>query len=237
MDPHRQSESLYRLPTYTHSAAQGVFLTALVPGAGRGAPVALLAAVVPLALPSLLGLYLAALAPVYPPLAFTRWSARYEGFAALAPAIAAGRRVLRQPGADARRDPRGNCRSPGRLARDRRHPRFEPLGCASGSCRDGAADARAGRRARGLGRGTATSPGKPVGRRRPADGRFRRTPETGAGAGTSIGSGIGTGTGSGRLVRGSRRDPRPSRRRIDRCLRGAGAGRRWAGGAPGGCGA
>src|ERR1700688_5278379 len=30
MDPHHQPESLYRLPTYTHSAAQGVFLTGLV---------------------------------------------------------------------------------------------------------------------------------------------------------------------------------------------------------------
>lgn len=30
MDPHRQGETLYRLPTYTHSAAQGVFLTGLV---------------------------------------------------------------------------------------------------------------------------------------------------------------------------------------------------------------
>lgn len=167
MDPQRQPESLYRLPTYTHSAAQGVFLTGLLAagldvlvsallagswvarrwgylprlgaawirlpeyprpgvlavaglatggllvagamagmgrgdgeagsgrGAGsRGAGLALLAAVAPVALPCLVGLYLAALAPVYPPLAFTRWSGRYEGFAALAPAIAAGRAVL-----------------------------------------------------------------------------------------------------------------------------------------------
>jgi type IV secretion system protein VirD4 len=162
MDPHHQTESLYRLPTYTHSAAQGVFLTALVAagldvlvsallagswvarrwgylprlgapwirlpeyprpgvlaaaglatgalllagamtrrgrddggaGSGRGAGLALLTAVAPLALPCVVGLYLVALAPVYPPLAFTRWSGRYEGFAALAPAIAAGRVVL-----------------------------------------------------------------------------------------------------------------------------------------------
>jgi type IV secretion system protein VirD4 len=162
MDPQHQTESLYRLPTYTHSAAQGVFLTALVAagldvlvsallagswvarrwgylprlgapwirlpeyprpgvlaaaglatgalllagamarrgrgdggaGSGRGAGLALLTAVAPLALPCVVGLYLVALAPVYPPLAFTRWSGRYEGFAALAPAIAAGRVVL-----------------------------------------------------------------------------------------------------------------------------------------------
>jgi type IV secretion system protein VirD4 len=162
MDPHRQPESLYRLPTYTHSAAQGVFLMGLVAagldvlvsallagswvarrwgylprlgapwirlpeyprpgvlaaaglatgalllagamarrgrgdggaGSGRGAGLALLTAVAPVALPCVVGLYLVALAPVYPPLAFTRWSGRYEGFAALAPAIAAGRVVL-----------------------------------------------------------------------------------------------------------------------------------------------
>ena len=162
MDPNRQPESLYSLPTYTHSAAQGVFLTALVAagldvlasavlagswvarrwgylprlgapwirwpeyprpgvlavaalttggllvagaltwrgrgdgegGRRRGGAVALWTAVAPVALPCLLGLWLAALAPVYPPLAFTRWSARYERFAALAPAIAAGRAVL-----------------------------------------------------------------------------------------------------------------------------------------------
>src|SRR6202166_943195 len=162
MDPHHQPESLYRLPTYTHSAAQGVFLTGLVAagldvlvsallagswvagrwgylprlgapwirlpeyprpgvlaaaglatgalllagamarrgrgdggaGSGRGAGLALLTAVAPVALPCVVGLYLVALAPVYPPLAFTRWSGRYEGFAALAPAITAGRVVL-----------------------------------------------------------------------------------------------------------------------------------------------
>lgn len=43
MDPHRQSETLYTLPTYTHSGAQGIFLVALV-GAGLDVGAALLAA-------------------------------------------------------------------------------------------------------------------------------------------------------------------------------------------------
>jgi type IV secretion system protein VirD4 len=162
MEPDRAAETLYRLPTYTHSGAQGVWLTALLAGtldvavssalagsylarrwdylAGLGAPwvrgaaypqrgalalaglgtgalllagalaatgrprggarlggarsAGVLLAAASLALPGLLALYLAALAPVYSPLAFARWAVRYGREPALAPGIAAARLVL-----------------------------------------------------------------------------------------------------------------------------------------------
>jgi type IV secretion system protein VirD4 len=162
MEPDPATETLYRLPTYTHSGAQGVWLTALLAGAldlaassalagsylarrwdylaGLGAPwlrgaaypqrgalalaalgtgalllagalaatgrrrdgaraagarsAGALLAAAPLALPGLLALYMAALAPVYSPLAFARWAVRYGREPALAPGIAAARLVL-----------------------------------------------------------------------------------------------------------------------------------------------
>ena len=163
MDPKHHSESLYHLPTYSHSAAQGIFLRALLatgldillssllaasylarrwawpphlgapwvrfasypqprllaaaalstgalllaaalaipirhPHARTPAPrsrwISLLVAALPLVLPALAALYLFALLPVYPPLAFTRWSARYGAVPQLAAGVAHARFAL-----------------------------------------------------------------------------------------------------------------------------------------------
>jgi hypothetical protein len=56
----------------------------------RGGMSSALIAGMPLLLPCLAATYLAALAPVYAPLSFVRWSSRYEQAAALAPAPPGG---------------------------------------------------------------------------------------------------------------------------------------------------
>ena len=171
MDPHDlHAESLYRLPNYTHSAAQGIALRALlatcldilvsehlaasvlarrwawpphlgtpwvrfpaypqprllataaiatgalllaaaltIPGRPAHHPhsphpsphpsrsrrwIGHLVGTLPLLLPALLALHLLALLPIYPSLAFTRWSARYGAIPPLAAGVAHARLTL-----------------------------------------------------------------------------------------------------------------------------------------------